>query len=175
MSFDFIRGGAAAALLSGLLLGAVSAPAQAQDATMKQCGEKWQAAKAAGTTSGTTWPKFLSECRSGGATAAATDAKPAATPAKVEAPAVAKPAVVKPAATAAGTEAPKAAAPQPTGNIVFPTAVSPKFSTLSAGRARQKTCSEQYQANKGNNANGGLKWLEKGGGYWSLCNSKLKG
>ncbi|MDB5648534.1 MAG: hypothetical protein JWL62_54, partial [Hyphomicrobiales bacterium] len=67
------------------------------------------------------------------------------------------------------------AAPQPTGNIVFPTAVSAKYSTLPVGRARLKTCSDQYQANKTANANGGLKWIEKGGGYWSLCNSKIKG
>jgi hypothetical protein len=27
-----------------------------------------------------------------------------------------------------------------------------------------------YQANKATNANGGLKWMQKGGGYWSECN-----
>ena len=130
---------------------------------MKACGEKWQAAKAAGTTGGTTWPKFLAECRSGAAKtqpAAATSSTSAATAAKAE-----------PAKAAAAAKPP---APQPTGSIVFPNEVSPKFSSLSAGRARRKTCSEQYQANKTNNANGGLKWLEKGGGYWSLCNAKLK-
>jgi hypothetical protein len=26
-----------------------------------------------------------------------------------------------------------------------------------------------YQANKATNANGGLKWIQKGGGYWSEC------
>ena len=26
---------------------------------MKQCGEQWQVAKAAGTTNGKTWPQFL--------------------------------------------------------------------------------------------------------------------
>ena len=30
---------------------------------MKQCGEQWQAAKAAGTTNGETCPEFLKECR----------------------------------------------------------------------------------------------------------------
>jgi hypothetical protein len=30
---------------------------------MKQCGAQWQAAKAAGTTSGATWPQFLKACR----------------------------------------------------------------------------------------------------------------
>jgi hypothetical protein len=32
-----------------------------------------------------------------------------------------------------------------------------------------------YQANKATNANGGLKWIQKGGGYWSECNKRLKG
>ena len=45
---------------------------------MKQCGEQWQAAKAAGTTNGATWPQFLAQCRaqlsSGAATAAPTQA-----------------------------------------------------------------------------------------------------
>lgn len=148
----------------------LAAPASAQDATMKQCGEKWQAAKAAGTASGTTWPKFLSECR---AKTAAADTKPmAAAPAAETRPATTAPA---PKSTDAKSAEAKAPAPQPTGAIVFPTSVPAKFATLSAGRGRQKACSEQFQANKSSNANGGLKWIEKGGGYWSLCNAKLKG
>ncbi|MDB5533412.1 MAG: hypothetical protein JWO28_1727, partial [Hyphomicrobiales bacterium] len=51
----------------------------------------------------------------------------------------------------------------------------PKFSTLSAGKQRQQTCLEQYNANKETNGNGGLKWIQKGGGYWSQCNTRLKG
>ena len=34
---------------------------------------------------------------------------------------------------------------------------------------------DQYKANKATNANGGLKWLQKGGGYYSQCVKKLKG
>ncbi len=33
------------------------------ESVMKMCGEQWQAAKAAGTTNGETWPQFLSQCR----------------------------------------------------------------------------------------------------------------
>src|SRR5579863_5607395 len=33
------------------------------ETVMKQCGVQWQAAKAAGTTSGQTWPQFLKQCR----------------------------------------------------------------------------------------------------------------
>ena len=36
------------------------------------------------------------------------------------------------------------------------------------------TCLEQYYANKDANALGGLKWIQKGGGFYSLCNAKLK-
>jgi hypothetical protein len=62
------------ALAAGLLFG-MAAAANAQS-VMKQCGELWQAAKAAGTTNGATWPQFLAQCRaqlsSGAATAALT-------------------------------------------------------------------------------------------------------
>jgi hypothetical protein len=62
-----------------------------------------------------------------------------------------------------------------TGNPVFPTTVSSKYSTESPGRARMHTCRDQYEANKATNANGGLKWIQKGGGYYSECNKHLKG
>ena len=38
-----------------------------------------------------------------------------------------------------------------------------------------ETCLDQYRANKTSNGNGGLKWIEKGGGYYSECNKRLKG
>ena len=60
-------------------------------------------------------------------------------------------------------------------NAVFPTAVDTKYSSEKHGRARRKTCLDQYKANKATNANGGLKWLQKGGGYYSQCVKKLKG
>src|SRR5262244_1913542 len=80
------------------------------------------------------------------------------------------------AAKSAGTPAPTpATAPKATGNAVFPTALSPKYSGESAGKARMHTCLDQYNANKVANANGGLKWIQKGGGYYSECNKQLKG
>jgi hypothetical protein len=136
--------------------------AAAQDMSMKACGEKWQAAKAANATKGATWTTFLAECRAAGATAASPPAPVAAAPAPTATPA--------PAPAQAPTASVKTAS-QP----VFPGAVSAKFAELRPSQARQKTCSEQYQANKASDANGGMRWLEKGGGYWSLCNKKLKG
>ena len=59
---------------------------------------------------------------------------------------------------------------------VFATPESPcKYSGESAGKARMQTCLDQYRANKANGGNGGLKWIEKGGGYYSECNKRLKG
>ena len=60
-------------------------------------------------------------------------------------------------------------------DAVFPSAVDSKYSNEKPGRARRKTCLDQYKANKATNANGGLKWLQKGGGYYSQCVKKLKG
>src|SRR3982074_2112435 len=69
-----------------------------------------------------------------------------------------------------------AAAPAaPAGPAVFPTAVDPKYSKETAGKGRMHTCVDQYNANKAGNANGGLKWIQKGGGYYSECTKKLKG
>ena len=58
---------------------------------------------------------------------------------------------------------------------MFPTAVSPKYSNEFPGKARMHTCLDQYNANKANNANGGLVWIKRGGGYYSECNKNLKG
>jgi hypothetical protein len=59
-------------------------------------------------------------------------------------------------------------------NAVFPSAVDAKYSKEKPGRARRKTCLDQHKANKASDANGGLKWLQKGGGYYSQCVKKLK-
>src|SRR5882757_2075452 len=76
-------------------------------------------------------------------------------------------------ADATPAAAPTAAAPAPPA--VFPNAVDSKYSKESEGKARMHTCVDQYNANKAANANGGLKWIQKGGGYYSECTKKLKG
>ncbi len=59
---------------------------------------------------------------------------------------------------------------------VFPTAVSPKYSSeKDLDKARRQTCADQFSANKATNGNGGLKWIEKDGGYYGECISRLKG
>src|SRR5437764_7401994 len=149
-----------AAALSGFAAFAVTAPANAL--TTQECSAKYQAAKKDGTLNGQKWNDFRkAQC--------AADAAPAA------APAAAAPAPA-PAATAAKKEAaPPAAAPMPMGNAVFPNAVDPKYAKETAGKGRMHTCVDQYNANKATNGNGGMKWIEKGGGYYSECNKHLKG
>ena len=59
---------------------------------------------------------------------------------------------------------------------VFPTAISPKYeSEKNLDKARTKTCADQFTANKAANANGGLVWVEKDGGYYAECVIRLKG
>jgi len=57
---------------------------------------------------------------------------------------------------------------------VLPAATSTKYSSEKPGKARMHTCRDQYATNKSTNANGGMKWIQKGGGYYSTCLKKLK-
>jgi hypothetical protein len=128
------------------------APTGVSALTMQECSAKYKAAQSAGTLAGKAWNQFRKdEC---GPTAAAAPAAP--TPAS-------------PPAKAAAPTAP------PSSNAVFPTAVSPTYSKESAGKGRMHTCLDQYKANKVSNGNGGLRWIQKGGGYYSECNKRLKG
>jgi hypothetical protein len=136
---------------------------------MKECSAKYKAAQTAGTLKGIKWNDFRkAECGADASAAPAPTAatKPAAAPTATAAP--------KPAATPKPAVAPTTS-PTATGNAIFPSAVSPKYSSESAGKARMHTCLDQYNANKANNANGGLNWIQKGGGYYSECNKHLKG
>jgi hypothetical protein len=144
-------------IASGILvaaLGSTIATVPAHALSMKECSAKYQAAKDAGTLKGATWNEFRkAEC---GAEAAET---PATTPT-----------TTPPTSTPASTPPPVASGP-----VKFPSAVNPKYSSESAGKARKETCLDQYKANKETGGNGGLKWIEKGGGYYSQCNKRLKG
>jgi hypothetical protein len=114
---------------------------------MKECSAKYQAAKTAGTLGGQKWNDFRK-------TQCGTHAG---------------------AAPAGTTTERTPAAPRASRSPVFPTAVSPKYLDESSGKARMHTCLDQYNANKATNANGGLTWIARGGGYYSECNKQLKG
>ena len=130
----------------------------AEALTMQECSAKYKAAQTAGTLGGQKWNDFRKEqC---GSDAAATPA--ATTTAAAEAKPAAKPKS-------------EAAASTPASPAVFPGAVDSKYSKEPAHQGRLHTCADQWKANKTTNATGGLKWIQKGGGYWSECNKKLKG
>ncbi len=134
-----------AAVAAIAALAAVAAtPAMAL--TAQECSTKYNAAKAAGTLGEMKWNDFRKAQCGDGATVAPTESKAA---------------VTKPVTATAG-------------GAVFPKAISPKYATESAGKARMHSCRDQYQANKVTNGNGGMKWIQKGGGYYSLCNKSLK-
>jgi hypothetical protein len=141
---------------SGLMMG-TARPASAL--TAQECGAKYQAAKTAGTLNGQKWADFRkAQC---GADAAATTAEAksdAKTESKPEKKSAAKP----------------DAAPVSTGDASFPTAIDPKFAKEPVTRARLHTCAAQWKINKDAKTTGGLKWIQKGGGYWSECNKRLK-
>jgi hypothetical protein len=145
--------------VAGFAAFAATAPASAL--TTQECSAKYQAAKKDGTLNGLKWNDFRkAQCGA--------DATPAAAPA-------AAPAAPPPAPAPAPTTAAAPSAPAPAGNAVFPNAVDPKYAKESAGKGRMHTCVDQYNANKASNGNGGMKWIQKGGGYYSECNKHLKG
>jgi hypothetical protein len=148
-----------AVAVSGLAAFAATTPSHAL--TMQECSAKYKAAKDAGTLNGQKWNDFRkSQCAADAAPAATTTAAPPPAPATT---------------TAKKEESPPMMAPASTGNAIFPNAIDPKYAKESAGKARMHTCVDQYNANKANNGNGGMKWIQKGGGYYSECNKHLKG
>jgi hypothetical protein len=145
--------------VSALLAGLAISVTPAQALTMKECSAKYKEAQTAGTLNGMKWNDFRkANCGSGAS------ATPAAAPAGD----------AKPATTTTASK-PAASAPAGTGNAVFPSKVDSKYSKETEGKARMHTCLDQYNANKTSNANGDLKWIQKGGGYYSECNKRLKG
>jgi hypothetical protein len=125
-----------------------------QSSIMKQCGDKWSAAKAANQVpAGTTWPKFLGQCRT-------EMAQPAAATAPAPAPAPA-PAVVAPKpAPVAPTVAPKPAT----------TATAPATGGMAGQQKRITQCGAEWRANKATLSKQYASWPK----YWSACDARLK-
>ena len=122
--------------------------------SMKECSAKYQQAKTDGSLGDLKWNSFRkAKCS---ADAADDDTVPAPTEARLHQRARSTDQCRRRAASSS-----RAALPA-------------SISNESEGRARMHTCLEQYYANKENNALGGLKWIQKGGGYYSLCNTRLK-
>jgi hypothetical protein len=136
-------------LASVSLLGAIAFATPSAALSMKECSAKYKAAQADGSAKDVKWNDFRKAQCGPDATA-----EPDVTLATEEEPA-------KPSMTA------------PKG-VKFPTAVSTKYSSESPGKARMHTCVDAYHQNKDANTLNGLKWIQKGGGFYSLCNAKLK-
>src|SRR6266436_9713191 len=162
---DVIMKSGLAALCAAAVCAAVAfsaAPASAQS-RLKTCNDEWSAMKSNNTVGDKKYADFRKECLTRAA------AKPSAEEPTTPGAAATAPSAAKPA------PAPRGAVPSAAGEAVFPTAVSPKYSKETAGRARMHTCLDQYNENKGTSGNGGLNWIQKGGGYYSECNKRLKG
>ncbi|MGV1757491.1 hypothetical protein A6U86_05305 [Rhizobium sp. AC27/96] len=167
-------------LASLTVAGSLGLASSASALTMKECSAKYQAAKTAGTLNGQKWNDFrATQCSadaSATTTAPATTAPAATTPAKpAKTTAAAKVDASEPDATKPpATEPAKPTIAAPAG-VSFPASIDPKYASDTPGKGRFHTCVDAYNANKAKNSLGGLKWIQKGGGYYSLCNSKLKG
>jgi hypothetical protein len=140
---------------------------QANALTAQECSAKYQAAKAAGTLGDQKWNDFRkAQCGADAAPAPAAAAAPAAEPKEA----------AKTSKKEAKDAAKEAAAPAaPAGPAVYPNAVDAKYAKEKPAKQRMQTCLDQYNANKAGNGNGGMKWIQKGGGHYSECNKKLKG
>jgi len=167
------------AIFAGMIIAIALGVSPAQALSSHDCSVKYKTAQDANTLNGMKYSDFRKTyCAADatatspmpGAAAAATTTKPTSKTTTVSTD-TSEP-------TAANTDnAPEPAAPTtvaPKG-VVFPKAVDAKYASESAGKARMHTCLDQYHTNKANNALGGLKWIQKGGGYYSLCNARLKG
>jgi len=144
------------AAAAGLVFATLAFTAPAHALTMAECSDKYQAAKADGSAKDMKWNDFRkAQC--------GPDAKPVAA---VE--------VTEP--VAAADDAPEPAAPTakaPKG-VTFPKAIDAKYASESPGKGRMHTCVDSYHANKDKGTLNGLKWIQKGGGFYSLCNAALK-
>ena len=136
---------------AALMVGGMMMSGSASALTMQECSAKYNAAKSANTLGGQSWNDFRkAQCGD--------DAAPAAAPA--------------PAGRA--TTAPAARNTPAAAGAVFPRALDKKYASETPSKQRMKTCLDQYNVNKTNGGNGELKWIQKGGGYYSQCNARMK-
>jgi hypothetical protein len=165
-----------------LTVAALLTTTPAQALTAQECSAKYQAAKADGSLNDQSWNDFRKQhCGAEAATSpSAGDSKTAETKpadARPEAKPDTKPDTGgAPAKAESKAKKKSAAAPAVSqGPAVYPTAIDAKFAKEKPTLARLHTCAQQWRANKAANTTGGLRWIQKGGGYWSECNKRLKG
>ena len=147
-------------IVSASFAGLAGAHAQT---VMQQCGQQYQAAKAANTLNGMTWNQFRTDCA---AKLKGQAAAPAATPAATQTANPLNPPAAEPAGTAAAAPAETPASP----------AAAKPAKAASAGRtafvARERQCGSEWRANKASLTaqTPGLTWPK----FLSQCNARLK-
>ena len=163
--------------------------------TMKECSVKYQAAKDTGTLNGMNWTAFrMAECGSdaGDAAGAAIVEKVAFVSFK-ECGARYQEAKRNNELNGRGWDEYRTAecghsldqkeasidkassnpAEAPAG-VTFPTEIAADFKDETPSKARMHSCLKQYHANKEAGTLNGLRWIQKGGGYYSICSKRLK-
>ena len=173
---------------------AQTAPAAGAKVSERECSARYRSAKEAGTLGGMKWKEFRKAgCPAQAAAAEAVFPKEAA----VQTAPVAGAKVSERecsaryrAAKDAGilgeltwNQFRKGGCPTTTANAagsmmttmgsIFPIGIAPKYAAMHAGKARRRTCLDQYRANKAAGITQ-ARWTEKGGGYYSECNKRLK-
>jgi hypothetical protein len=119
--------------------------------SFKACGEKYRAAKADGSLGGRKWMEFRRiDCGIGAGKAVTQRTQPA---------------------TVARSEA---ATGEALRRVSFPLQLSTEFGGQTPAQQRMRTCLKSYHANKQAGTLAGLRWIQKGGGFYSLCSAKLK-
>jgi hypothetical protein len=105
---------------------------------------------------------------------------PAAAPPATTSPVATPPAATPPAKSqdekpaANSSAAPANPTAAPVKEAVFPSAVDPKYSHEVGPLGRMRTCADQFTANKATDSNGGMKWIDRHGGYYLECSRHLK-
>lgn len=135
-------------------LASLDGPSGGKRLTMAECSARYKAAKSAGTLNGMKWNDFRkAEC---GAAAAEDLSAPS----------------LDEVIYRGEPEKPSKKAPR---GVSFPSTISSKYANETPAKARMRTCLEHYYANKDAGTLNGLRWIQKGGGYYSLCNARLRG
>ena len=156
------------AAVAAIALAAALAVSPAFALSSHDCSVKYKAAQDAGTLNGMKYADFRkANC---GADATPDTSAASTSTATGNAADPGEPNITNTEHTAEPA-APTTAAPK---GVVFPKAVDPKYSSETPGKQRMHTCLDQYKADKADNSLGGLKWIMKGGGYYSICNARLK-
>lgn len=117
--------------------------------TFKECGAKYQAAKADGSLGDRKWLDYRRDVCGIQPRQPPADASSAAAPSE-----------------ASQTEA--------LSRLIFPTALATDIKASKPSEARMRTCLKSYYEAKQAGTLYGIRWIQKGGGYYSLCNARLK-